>query len=310
MATASTSTIQAALENADRRKDEFLAMLAHELRNPLAPIVNALAILRLLNQHEPRQARALELIERQTTHLTRLVDELLEVSRITIGKVSLHKEVVEIGSVLTQALENARPLMESRKHQLEVILPDEPMQVEGDPMRLTQVLLNLLNNAAKYTPERWENPSAGGARRTQIVLRVRDNGYGIAPQLLPHIFDLFTQGERTLDSAQGGLGIGLTITRRLVEMHGGTISASSPGVGEGSEFVVRLPRFEAHHEADSAPPIAVPELDARRRILVVDDNVTTAPIPWRICWGCAVSRLPSPATVMRRLSWRAVSNPR
>ncbi len=269
--------IQAALEDADRRKDEFLAMLAHELRNPLAPIVNALEIMRLVDQHEPRMARALELIERQTRHLTHLVDELLEVSRITIGKVSLNREVVEIGNILTQALESARPLMESRKHQLEVILPDEPMQVEGDPTRLTQVLLNLLSNAAKYTPEHGKIRLQAGREGQQIVLRVRDNGYGISPQFLPQIFDLFTQGERTLDRAQGGLGIGLTITRRLVELHGGTIAAHSPGAGEGSEFVLRLPRLaRPDHKPDNSAQLVAPGLSASRRVLVVDDNVDCA----------------------------------
>ena len=266
--------IQAALQDADRRKDEFLAMLAHELRNPLAPIVNALEVIRRLEQGEPRLRRALDIIERQSRQLTNIVDELLEVSRITIGKITLHKEVVEIGNMLTQALETARPLMEARNHRVEVILPNEPMQVEGDQARLTQALLNLLNNAAKYTPEHGNIRIQAAREGEQIVLQVCDNGYGMAPELLPHVFDLFTQAERTLDRADGGLGIGLTIARRLVELHGGSITASSSGPGLGSKFEIHLPRLApSNQERNASLPAATARKLDNRRVLVVDDNI-------------------------------------
>jgi two-component system CheB/CheR fusion protein len=252
-------------------------MLAHELRNPLAPIVNALEIMRLGGEAEPRLNRAREVIERQTSHLTRLVDELLEVSRITIGKITLRREAVEIGGVLTQALEAARPLMEARKHQVDVTLPDGPMRARGDAMRLTQVLLNLLNNAAKYTPEGGKIQVQARREADHAVIRVRDNGYGIVPELLPHIFDLFTQGERAPDRSQGGLGIGLTLVHRLVELHGGRIEAFSAGAGHGSEFVVRLPLLPSPViETEAAQPQVEPAAKTARRVLVVDDNLDCA----------------------------------
>ena len=268
------------LVEADRRKDEFLAMLGHELRNPLAPIRNALQLVRLSHQ-EPRQEvrQAYDIIERQVENMVRLVDDLLDVGRITSGKIQLQMERIDLAIIVARAIEGARPLIDARRHTLEVNLPEAPVPVEADPVRLAQVLWNLLNNAAKYTPD-------GGRitleveRGEEAVVRIRDTGMGIAPEMLPRVFDLFTQMERTLDRAEGGLGLGLTLVRRLTEMHGGTVAATSAGEGQGSEFVVRLPVLP-----DVAPTVrpAKPALAERRvapvsgrRILVVDDNRDSA----------------------------------
>src|SRR5262245_33486818 len=232
-----------ALREADRRKDEFLAMLAHELRNPLAPIRNALHVVQMRGQ-ERRQAvrQAWAMIERQVETLVRLVDDLLDVSRISRGKINLQKQPVDVATIVARAVESSRPVIDARKHELRVTLPDEPMTVDADVTRMAQVLLNLLNNAAKYTPERgriWLTVEKGVA--ADVAVRVRDNGMGISPGMFPKLFELFTQGEQTLDRAEGGLGIGLTLVRRLTEMHDGTVQAFSAGPGQGSEFVVRLP---------------------------------------------------------------------
>jgi signal transduction histidine kinase len=231
------------LKEADRRKDEFLAMLAHELRNPLAPIRNAVQILQLRMPAEETLRQPLEVIDRQARQLAGLVDDLLDVARITRGQINLRKQPLELAEIVAQAVETSRPLVEERRHRLAIHLPNEPIFVEADPTRLAQVILNLLNNAAKYTEE------GGDIRLTveraddgsSVVVRVRDNGMGIAPDMLPKIFEPFMQGERALDRAQGGLGIGLTLVRRLVELHGGTVQAFSEGLGHGSEFVVSLP---------------------------------------------------------------------
>jgi PAS domain S-box-containing protein len=269
-----------ALREADRRKDEFLAMLAHELRNPLAPIRNALHIVQMRGQ-ERRQAvrQAWEMIERQVENLVRLVDDLLDVSRISRGKINLQKEPVDVATLVARAVEGSRPLIEARKHDLKVALPDEPMRVEADPTRMAQVLWNLLNNAAKYTPEGgriWLTAEKVGG---EAVIRVQDTGMGIPQEMLPKLFDLFIQAERTLDRAEGGLGIGLTLVRRLTEMHNGVVQAFSAGPGEGSEFVVRLPLLP-----DVSPAAAAHEPDSNKRaksavphrILVVDDNRDSA----------------------------------
>jgi PAS domain S-box-containing protein len=265
-----------ALREADRRKDEFLAMLAHELRNPLQPMSNALQLMRSRRTQDEVMASAREIMERQLLHLARLVDDLLDVSRITRGHIGIRKQPVEVRKVIEDALESVQALVEERRHQLSVELPREPLQVLGDLTRLTQVLLNLLNNAAKYTPEGGRIALSARREGEQVAIRLRDNGPGIAPDLLPRIFDLFTQGVRPLDRNDGGLGIGLTLARRLAALHGGTLGASSAGPGTGSEFVLRLPLHEsapgrAPHEP-RGPRNAAPS----ERILVVDDNPDAA----------------------------------
>jgi two-component system CheB/CheR fusion protein len=267
-----------ALREADRRKDEFLAMLAHELRNPLAPIRNAVQLLRRLGPSEPEIQWTREVIERQVEHLVRLVDDLLDVSRITQGKITLQKEKVDLITIIGRALETSRPLIDSRKHRLTVSLPEQPLRLEGDTTRLTQVVSNLLNNAAKFTPEGGQIWLVAEAQNGQVVLRVRDTGVGIPEDLLPQVFDLFRQADRSLDRSQGGLGIGLTLVRRLLEMHGGTVEVYSDGPGCGSEFVVRLPAFAEPGQAleDASAVESDMENSARYRVLVVDDNVDSA----------------------------------
>jgi PAS domain S-box-containing protein len=269
--------IEEALKEADRRKDEFLAMLAHELRNPLAPIRNAAQVLKLIGPADPSQQRAREIIERQTQHLTRLVDDLLDVSRITRGKITLTHEPLDLAAVIYSAVETNRPLIGERRHQLTVVVPPQPLRVEGDQTRLVQVVGNLLHNATKYTDEGgsiWlEAAREGGA----AVVRVRDNGMGMSADLLPHVFDLFTQADRSLDRSQGGLGIGLTLVRQLVELHGGRVEARSDGPGRGSEFVVRLPLSAAGvapAEESAAGRVAT---SARAlKVLIVEDNLDSA----------------------------------
>jgi PAS domain S-box-containing protein len=231
--------------DADRHKDEFLAMLAHELRNPLAPIQNVLTLLEQPAADPARKERNWAILRRQVEQLVRLVDDLLDVSRITRGKIQLRMKRVELAGVVAQAVESRRPLIDARRHELIVSLPPSPLFLVADPARLEQVLTNLLNNAAKYTEEGGKIELSVDAEDAQIVVRVRDTGIGIAPELLPRVFDLFQQAERSLDRSQGGLGIGLTLVRRLVELHGGTVEARSAGVGRGSEFVIRLPREQA-----------------------------------------------------------------
>jgi len=257
----------------DRRKDEFLATLAHELRTPLAPIRNSVHILRMAGGDRGVAERVYEMMERQVNHMVRLVDDLMEVSRITRGKIDLRKEPVELAAVVRSAVETSKPLIEAARHQLAVTLPDEPLILDADPVRLAQVLANLLNNAAKYTPEGgriWLTARRAGLN---VEVSVRDSGTGIPIEVLPKVFDLFMQVERTYSRAQGGLGIGLTLVRSLVSLHGGSVEARSDGPGRGSEFVVRLPlaagQLAAHDwDGRDARPAAV----APRRILVVDDN--------------------------------------
>jgi signal transduction histidine kinase len=265
-----------ALREADRRKDEFLAMLAHELRNPLAPIRNAVELFRLAGPVEPRLQRANEIIARQVGHMTRLIDDLLDVSRITRGKIQLRRELIDLGSIVAAAIETARPLIEARRHELTVSLPSGPLFLEGDPTRLSQVFANLLQNGAKFTEPQGHLWLTAEKEGDTVVVRVRDTGIGIAPEILPHVFDLFSQGERALDRSQGGLGIGLSLVRGLVQLHGGSVQAISPGVGGGSEFIVRLPLIPETPSlavpADRAPRATI----SPRRILVVDDNVDAA----------------------------------
>ncbi|MGH9767788.1 MAG: hybrid sensor histidine kinase/response regulator [Blastocatellia bacterium] len=266
--------MEEALKEADRRKDEFLAMLAHELRNPLTPIRNAAQVLKLLDAPGAgaKAEWAREVIERQTQQLSHLVDDLLDVSRITQGKITLSHEPLDLASVVARAVEISRPLIDARRHDLSVSLPPEPLRVEGDLTRLSQVVANLLNNAAKYTEEGGKIRLTVSREDGRIALRVRDTGVGIAPEVLSHVFDLFAQAKRSLDRSEGGLGLGLTLVRRLVEMHGGAVEAHSPGLGQGSEFVVRLPLLvELEKQADESRKAGAPCL-AGLRILVVDDN--------------------------------------
>jgi signal transduction histidine kinase len=261
----------AALAEANRRKDEFLATLAHELRNPLAPIRNALHFLRMSGD----SGRVHEMMERQVKHLVRLVDDLLEVSRITRGKIELRRERVELAAVVGSAVETSRPLIEASGHQLVIALPPEPLILEADPVRLAQVIANLLNNAAKYTEPAGQIRLAARREDGEAVVSVQDSGLGIPADMLARVFDMFAQVDRTLKRAQGGLGIGLTLARNLVELHGGSIAVQSDGPGKGSEFTVRLPLTLRKSGALEVQP-----LDDRprpvdrhpRRILVVDDN--------------------------------------
>jgi signal transduction histidine kinase len=264
------------IREADRHKDEFLAMLAHELRNPLAPLTNALHMLRPDGLEGPEAEQVRAIAERQVRHLTRLVDDLLDVSRINNGKIQLRKGRVDLGAAIARAVDSARPLIESRRHELSISLPDGPVSLEADAARLEQVLSNLLNNAAKYTEPGGRIELEAGCEADEAFVRVRDTGIGIAPELLPRVFDLFTQEERSLDRSQGGLGIGLTLVRRLVQLHGGSVVATSDGVGRGSEFVVRLPLGPSVEE--NAPSNGLREATAGpgdstpKRVLVVDDN--------------------------------------
>jgi PAS domain S-box-containing protein len=263
------------LQEASRRKDEFLAMLAHELRNPLAPIRNGLQVMRMAGTDGALVERMRDMMDRQLTQLVRLVDDLLDVSRITRGKIELRKERVCLAAVIESALETSHPLVEAAKHRLSVDLPPDPLAVTGDFTRLAQVVSNLLNNSAKYTPEGgrvWVSAAREGDR---AAIRVRDDGTGISADMLPTVFDLFTQVDRTIDRAQGGLGIGLTLVRRLVEMHGGSVEARSDGAGRGSEFVVRLP-LASGEAAPEPPPPSTAAGSKVLRVLVVDDNRDSA----------------------------------
>jgi signal transduction histidine kinase/ActR/RegA family two-component response regulator len=263
------------VKEADRRKDEFLAMLAHELRNPLAPVRNGLQILKM-GADPASVERAREMMERQVAHLVRMVDDLMDVSRIMRGKVELRREPVDLATVVGRAVETAQPAVDAAGHQLTVVLPDEPLRVNGDLVRLTQVLSNLLVNASKYSDRAGRITVTAGRSGEEAVLGVKDTGVGIAPADLSRIFELFAQVDRSVSRSQGGLGIGLTLVRRLVEMHGGTVAAHSEGPGRGSEFVVRLPVLTTTRTAGGVradgPSAAVP----RRRVLVVDDNVDAA----------------------------------
>jgi PAS domain S-box-containing protein len=262
-----------ALRLADRRKDEFLAMLAHELRNPLAPIRSASELLGRVTQADPKAEAIVGIIKRQVAHLTRLVDDLLDVSRITQGRIELQRAPVELLGVIAQALESVDPLVREKGHRIERAVCEEALYVNGDGARLVQCLVNLLTNAAKYT-------DAGGTIRValrrgdaQAIVTVSDTGMGITRELLPQIFELFVQSERSLDRAQGGLGIGLSVVKRLIEMHGGSVAARSPGAGQGSSFEMRLPLIAAPREIHMEEQ----ELSAAgRRILIVDDNSDAA----------------------------------
>jgi PAS domain S-box-containing protein len=267
-----------ALREADRRKDEFLATLAHELRNPLAPISNALQILRL--SHEPLVVeKAHGIIERQLLQMVHLVDDLLDVSRISQDKVVLRRAPVDVAGVVQNAVETSRPLVDAGRHELTVRLPaPRTLTVDADVTRLTQIIANLLNNAAKYTPEGGRVEVSAQREGEQALICVKDSGVGIPPEMLPRVFDMFAQVDRSLERAQGGLGIGLALVRRLVEMHGGTVQVSSEGPGRGSTFCVRLPLAAAGvpaAEPTLTHPLQGQDTD-RIPVLIVDDNVDSA----------------------------------
>lgn len=270
--------IERELRLADQRKNEFLATLAHELRAPLAPIRNSLNLLRLTKPTEEELEHLHDLLDRQVSHLVRLVDDLMEVSRITHGSIELRREMLDMSQVVENAVELSRPLIEARGHQLTVNLPVEPVKLDADPVRLTQVLSNLLTNAAKYTEVGGQIGLSVERDATTATVSVRDTGEGIPSDMLESVFDLFTQVDRTYNRSQGGLGIGLTLVRSLVHMHGGTIEARSTGqTGHGSEFIVRLPLcLSAACVAHSLEKQAAPQTLAGRRIVVVDDNYDAA----------------------------------
>ncbi|UMR32996.1 ATP-binding protein [Massilia sp. MB5] len=269
---------EAALREADGRKDEFLAMLAHELRNPLAPISTVSDLLQRFHCDEAMVRRSAEVIGRQVRHMASLIDDLLDVSRVAHGKVAIEKAVLDMRDIVADAVEQLRPMLAERRHRFEQQLPEQAVWVEGDRKRLVQVLANLLNNAAKYTPEQGQVELLLATRGENLTLTVNDNGVGMPPELLGRAFELFTQDERTLDRSQGGLGLGLALAKRLVEAHDGSIAAHSDGIGKGSSFIVRLPLARA--AAPDAPggargPVAaVRPLD----ILLVDDNVDASDI--------------------------------
>jgi PAS domain S-box-containing protein len=265
-----------ALADLHRRKDEFLAMLSHELRNPLAPISNAVHLLRLQKGENSIQQQARDIIERQVGQLSHLIDDLLEISRINTGRIQLRQERVAVSGIVECAVESVRPLVDRHKHELTVSLSPQPIWLYADVARLEQVLVNLLNNAAKYTDEGGHIWLTVQQEDDACVLRVRDTGIGITPELLPRIFDLFTQAARSSARSQGGLGIGLCLVHRLVEMHGGTVEAYS-ALGQGSEFVVRLPTVVSPASQPPSPAKEAAEpTGPSLRVLVVDDNVDTA----------------------------------
>jgi signal transduction histidine kinase/ActR/RegA family two-component response regulator len=268
---------QGELREANQRKDEFLAMLAHELRNPLAPISAAAELMELAPLDAERIRRTSQVIGRQVRHMTGLVDDLLDVSRVTRGQVTLNQAAQDMKHIVASAVEQVRPLIEARNHRLTLELPAEALQVLGDETRLVQILTNLLNNAAKYTPEGGHLQIVMEADASQLIVRVIDDGIGISAELQPRVFDLFAQAERTSDRSQGGLGLGLALVKSLVELHGGQVSCHSDGAGRGSCFSVRLPRFEALPEAPERRKQARPEAaGGNHRIMIVDDNADAA----------------------------------
>jgi len=264
-----------ALRLADRRKDEFLATLAHELRNPLAPLRNALAILKLASADARVTAEAREMMERQLNQMVRLVDDLLDVSRITTGKLSLSREPTDLAAVMRSAVDTVTPYLEARRHALKVVLPRATVHLDADPTRLAQVFSNLLHNAAKFTPPGGRIEVSSDVEGDEVVVRVADNGIGITSDMLAGVFEMFAQADQSLERTQAGLGVGLTLARRLVELHGGTLAATSEGPGRGSQFIVRLPIAAppAAAAAGVGEPVRASGAATRpHRVLVVDDN--------------------------------------
>ena len=259
------------LREVDRRKNEFLAVLAHEMRNPMAPILHAVEVLKLLGPADVNVAQARDIVERQVRQMVRLVDDLADLTRIAQGKIELRRTSFDLAAAAAEAIQTTAPLLEAQEHQLAVSLPTEPLRMEGDQARIVQVLVNLLNNAAKYTDRGGRLRLTAAREGGEVVLTVGDNGVGIEPEMLGRVFDLFMQIDRSRPLSRGGLGIGLTLVRQLVELHGGRVAVHSDGAGRGSEFTVRLPAAAppADHPtpADSDPPVSTP-LD----ILIIEDN--------------------------------------
>jgi signal transduction histidine kinase len=264
-----------ALREADRQKDEFLATLAHELRSPLAPISNAVRIMRLRSPSDPELKQARDIIERQTQHLVRLVDDLLEISRIGRGHIQLQLQRVDLASAIATAVEASRSLIDAAEHTLNVVLPQQPLYVDGDPTRLSQFFANLLNNAAKYTPTRGLIELTAQSDAGDVAVRVTDTGIGIPREMLGRIFEMFAQGDVSLERRQGGLGIGLTVAQQLAQLHGGRIEAHSEGAHRGSTFTVHLPLVRGQEqESESSRASADPGGTAKvpRRVLIADDD--------------------------------------
>ena len=266
------SNLATHLSETDRRKDEFLAILAHELRNPLAPISNAMNLLRVADGDSEAVQLASQMLERQVRQMTRLVDDLLDVSRITRGKIELRKERIELASIISQAVEANRALYTGMNHELTVTLPPQPVYLNADRARLVQVVSNLLNNACKFTDTSGHIWLTVDLENNQTVIRLRDSGIGIAAEHLPRLFDMFTQVDSSLERSRDGLGIGLTLVKTLVEMHDGTVEVRSDGLGHGSEFVVRLPILVETPRPRSSEILSEPAATLTRRILIVDDN--------------------------------------
>ena len=263
---------EAGLQESSRRKDEFLAMLSHELRNPLAPISTAVEVMRRLGPQDAKFSAASEITLRQLRHMTRLVDELLDVARISRGKIVLTREKVDLNAVISHCVETAQPIVDGREQRLHVVPFAAPVWTLGDFARIAQIVSNVLHNASKYSPPGSSIELAAQLEESAAVIRVRDQGIGIDAQLLPHVFDLFRQGNRGLDRSQGGLGVGLTLARRLADLHGGSLDAHSDGVDRGSEFVLTLPTVDRGAVAEVVAPPVAPTLHAECKILVVDDN--------------------------------------
>lgn len=267
---------EAALQEADRRKDEFLAILAHELRNPLAPLRNALSLMKLVGNDPQALEQTRGIMERQLRQMVRLIDDLMDVSRISRGKIELRKERLELAAVIKDALETTRPLIEESGHELALTYPPEPLFLHADPTRLAQVFSNLLNNAAKYTGRGGHIRLTVEREENDVLVKVRDTGIGIPADMIHRIFEMFTQVDRSLERPLGGLGIGLSLVRSLVELHGGSVEARSDGPGQGSELIVRLPVDPPARQAQPAREDGDHVAPARHRILVVDDNKDAA----------------------------------
>jgi signal transduction histidine kinase/CheY-like chemotaxis protein len=261
-----------ALELMDRRKDEFLAVLAHELRNPLAPILNSVQLLQMAAPSDPTVVQVRDILDRQTRQLARLVDDLSDLSRVARGRLPLHTDRLDLAAVVHLAVQTCEPLVRSRRHVLSVTLPPAPLWLVADKDRLVQVLVNLLNNAAKYTDPGGHVLVAAAREGDEAVVRVADNGVGITPDKLPRVFELFVQEERSLDRAQGGLGIGLALVKRLVELHGGRVEAHSAGQGQGSEFVVRLPALPVERAGEGAAAAVNNHGSRGRHVLIIEDH--------------------------------------
>jgi PAS domain S-box-containing protein len=276
--TAELADANEALREADRLKDEFLAMLAHELRNPLAPIRNALHIMNEAGADREMLTKVRVMAERQVAHMARLLEDLLDMARIRQGRIELRREVIDVAEVVNRTADAVRPFAEERRHELAVSHPPRPLRVSADPTRLEQILTNLLNNACKYTDPGGHIRISAEAADGEVVVHVRDDGIGISPEMIGRVFDMFVQVERRLDRSQGGVGIGLTLVKKLVELHGGAIDARSSGVGQGTEFTVRLPALPdtaplpTRRKAESWHTMSLPD----RRVLIVDDNEDAA----------------------------------